>query len=311
MKDLKNVAGLPKPVQEFVKYVAGLKFEEEPDYDELRGFFTPEVKKVGGKLEVNGEGEKVTNSGVGGDGVKKGKKAAGKRPAVISDEDSVSGKENNSSPIKKVRKVPVNKAPVLETDSEEEFDLSPVPAKKAKKATARKVNVRKSSKAKTESEGESEDMFTSSPSPMKKMPTYPKYQEAACQTSPAFVAAAKAARKGKKALAQSEYKVNGDTPTVVKDTPSKVRNTPSKARDTPSNSKETPSKAAAKNTPTRSGRSTARSTPNHSSTNEEVSSNGIPITIPGISNPTPAMLAIFQRKQQAEEEKAGKKRKKP
>merc|ERR1719186_1527562 len=222
MKDLKNVAGLPKPVQEFMKYVAGLKFEEEPDYDELRGFFTPEVKKVGGKLELNGEVEKVTNGGVGGDEEKKGKKAAGKKPAVISDEDSVSGNENNSSPIKKVRK-----APVLETDSEEEFDLSPVPAKKAKKATARKVNVRKSSKAKTESEGESEDMFTSSPSPMKKLPTYPKYQEAACQTSPAFVAAAKAARKGKKALAQSEYKVNGDTPTVVKDTPSKVRNTPS------------------------------------------------------------------------------------
>merc|ERR1719186_1285231 len=196
MKDLKNVAGLPKPVQEFMKYVAGLKFEEEPDYDELRGFFTPEVKKVGGKLEVNGEGEKVTNGGVGGDGVKKGEKGAGKKPAVISDEDSGSGKENNSSPIKKVRKVPVKKAPVLETDSEEEYDLSPVPAKKAKKATARKVNVRKSSKAKTESEGESEDMFTSSPSPMKKMPTYPKYQEAACQTSPAFVAAAKAARKG-------------------------------------------------------------------------------------------------------------------
>merc|ERR1719186_650840 len=304
MKDLKNVAGLPKPVQEFMKYVAGLKFEEEPLYDELRGFFTPEVKKVGGKLEVNGEGEKVTNGGVGGDGVKKGKKAAGKRPAVISDEDSVSGKENNSSPIKKVRKVPVKKAPVLETDSEEEFDLSPEPAKKAKKATARKVNVRKSSKAETESEDESEDIFTSSPSPMKKLPTYPKYQEAACQTSPAFVAAAKAARKGKKALAQSEYKVN-------RDTPSKVRNTPSKAKDTSKGSKETPSKAAVRNTPTRSGRSSVRSTPNHSSTNEEVSSNGIPITIPGISNPPPAMLAIFQRKQQAEEEKAGKKRKKP
>merc|ERR1719186_725713 len=239
MKDLKNVAGLPKPVQEFVKYVAGLKFEEEPLYDELRGFFTPEVKKVGGKLELNGEGEKVTNSGVGENGVKKGKKAAGKKAAVISDEDSVSGKENNSSPIKKVRKVPVRKAHVLETNSEEEFDLSPVPAKKAKKATARKVSVKKSSKAETESEGESEDMFTASPSPMKKMPTYPKYQEAACQTSPAFVAAAKAARKGKKALAQSEYKVNGDTSSKARDTPSRARSR------------------------TRSGRSSARSTPNH------------------------------------------------
>merc|ERR1712096_409311 len=105
------------------------------------------------------------------------------------------------------------------------------------------------------------------------------------------------AREGKKALAQSEYKVNGDTPT-------EIRNTPSKAKDTSKGSKETPSKAAVGNTPTRSGRSSARSTPNHSSTNEEVSSNGIPITIPGISNPPPAMLAIFQRKQQAEEEKA-------
>ena len=240
-----------------------------------------EVKKCGGKMDL-GEGVAVSKA--------KGRKGAKKAAAVSDDEDSVSEKENNSSPVKKVRKVAVKKAPVVETDSEEDFEPSPIPAKKTKKAT-----VNKSKKpAKAESEGDSEDMFSSSPSPLAKMPTYPKYQEAACQTSPAFVAAAKAARRGKKALAQSEYKVNGDTP--ARATPSKTRDTPARARDTPTRdtpsraAKDTPSKEAAKNTPTRSG----RSTPSNSKDTSRDSS----VSIPGISNPTPAMLAIFNKKKQ-------------
>jgi len=255
MKDLNNnVAGLPKPVQDFMKYVVGLKFEEEPDYNKLRMLFMIDVKKGGGKLDLSGKNIEP---------VKKGRKAA-----AVSEEGSVSEKENNSSPVKKVRKAPAKKAPVVETDSEEDFDPSPVPAKKPKRNTTKKVTVKKSSKPEVEteeSEGESEDMFSSPSNSMKKKATYPKFQEAACQTSPAFVAAAKAARKGKKALAMSEFKVNGDTPS--KATPGKpaAKNTPSKVA-----SKNTPSKVSAKNTPTRSGRSSARGTPSK----EESSTNG-------------------------------------
>jgi len=279
MKDLtKNVAGLPKPVQDFMKYVVGLKFEEEPDYNKLRMFFTAEVKKCGGKLDLGGEKKEP---------VKKGRKAA-----AVSDGEDVSEKENNSSPVKKVRRAPVKKAPVVETDEEEDLDPSPVPAKKTKRIPVKKVASKKNSKPE-ESEGESDDdMFSSPSTSLKKTTNHPKFQEAACQTSPAFVAAARAARKGKKALAMSEYKVNGDTP---------GKNTPSKTA-----ARNTPSKVAAKNTPIRSGRSSARGTPSK----EEINTNGDSVTVPGMSNPTPAMLAIMQRKQQVEEEKAGKKRKK-
>jgi len=299
MKDLtKNMVGLPKQVQEFMKYVAGLKFEEEPDYDKLRGLFMSEVKKCGGRMDL-GDGGEVSKA--------KGRKGGKKAAAVSDEEDSVSEKENNSSPVKKVRKAVVKKAPVVESDSEEDFEPSPVPAKKAKKAAV--IKAKKPVKA--ESEGDSEDMFSSSPSPLKKMPTHPKYQEAACQTSPAFVAAAKAARRGKKALAMSEYKANGDTPSKTRETPTRstagraAKDTPT--RDTPGRAaKDTPSKEAAKSTPTRPGRSSARSTPTASKVAVESTS----VVIPGIANPTPAMLAIFNKKKQAEEEKAGKKRKK-
>jgi len=284
MKNLaKNIMSLPKQVQYFMKYVAELKFEEEPDYNRLRGFFTAEVKKSGGHLDLGGDVCEVTKTKV---------KKVVKKAAVASDEeDIVSEKENKKSPVKRVRKAVAKKAAAVETDSENDIEPSPVPAKKAKKAPVKKV-IKKSSM--TDSEGDSEDMFSSSPSPLKKLPalTIPKYQEAACQTSPAFVAAARAAKRGLKALAQSEDKVNGDTPV-------KARNTPGRA------AKDTPGKDAAKSTPTRAGRSSAKSTPSKTNSIGESS-----VTIPGISNPTPAMLAIFLKKQKAEEEKAGKKRKK-
>ena len=56
----------------------------------------------------------------------------------------------------KVRKVAVRKAPVVETDSEEDFELSPVPAKNLNKA--RVITAKKPSKAGRE--GDSKDMFS-------------------------------------------------------------------------------------------------------------------------------------------------------
>jgi len=126
-------------------------------------------------------------------------------------------------------------------------------------------------------------MFAGSPSPKKKFKA--QVQEIGVQTSPAFVAAAKAARIGKKALAQSEYIADEDSQHL---TPSSLR-------------KQTRKKPAINGTP-------GRKAGGRSKENGDVSSNGVS----DISNPTPAMLAILQKKQQAEAEKAasGKKRKK-
>ena len=61
------------------------------------------------------------------------RKGVKKAAAANDDEDPVSEKENNSSPVEKVRKA-VIKAPGVETDSEP----SPLPAKKAKMNKAKK-----------------------------------------------------------------------------------------------------------------------------------------------------------------------------
>merc|ERR1719431_533318 len=164
MKDLrKNTASMPKQVQDFMMYVAGLKFEEKPDYDKLRGFFMAEVKKSGGRLDLaNGEvSSKKRNNGQS-------------VPKNADIKDRVKGKDNNSSPGKNGRKVKAKKAPVIESESEEELEPSPEPAKKAKKAPARKV----SKKPVVESSEEGIDDMFDTPSPKKKgSRSFPKYQE--------------------------------------------------------------------------------------------------------------------------------------
>merc|ERR1719233_2161230 len=125
------------------------------------------------------------------------------------------------------------------------------------------------------------------PSPKKKVSrSLPKYQEAACQTSPAFVAAARAAKKG---LAVSDHsKVNGESPARTRSTPVRTK----------ANAGQSESKV--RNTPTRAG-----NTPNKSRSTEQTVDN-----IPGMSNPTPAMLEIMQKKMKAEQDKTKNKRKK-
>ena len=113
---------------------------------------------------------------------------------------------------------------------------------------------------------EDEDMFASTPSPKKRA----KVQETGVQTSPAFVAAAKAARVGKKALAQSEY-IHGGAGQKL--TPSVFRSTK-------------------KTAPTTGG------TPNKKASSKNTSDEGSSKVLTDISNPTPAMLAILKKKQQ-------------
>jgi len=284
MKDLdKNTASMPKQVQGFMKYVAKLRFEEDPDYDKLRGFFMTEARKCGDNLGLNEVA--VIPSKL----LEKGKRGV----VAVDDANAVSEKENTISPVKKTKKTVRKKKPVVETDSDEEIDPSPIPAKRAKKAP-----VSKPKKLRTVSDHDSiedKDMLMSTPAPKNTFVSIPKYQEAACQTSPAFVAAARAARKGLKALAQSEYNVRVDSP-------GKKRATPKVSKDTPvKGSKSTPAPEVTRNTPTRKGRS-GTSTPS-----ADKSANSSESTI---SNPTPAMLAIMQKKQQAAEVKGGGKKRK-
>merc|ERR1719244_424016 len=166
------------PVELFCKYVAGLEFDQEPDYQKCRQMFAGEVKKMGGRLgleegQTNGHTVSPVNK-------VNGQKGAKKTPVVEdeSPDEDESAVEDSPKPAKKVRK-PVAKKPVVKT----------------KKGT-------KNSKTTQVSDSE-EDMFETPPV----KPIKPRYVEAACQTSPAFVAAAKARRAGLKALAQSEVKV--------------------------------------------------------------------------------------------------------
>merc|ERR1711915_630488 len=195
------------------------------------------------------------------------------------------GIDEEKTPVKKTKRT---KKPVVESQSDEEIEESPVPAKRGRKplnkaiedekstpsrASARgKKAVAESRSTQVSSQSEEEDMFASSPSPKKRF----KAQEIGVQTSPAFVAAAKAAKVGKKALDQSEYRHNGEG---AKLTPSVLRR---KGRSSP---------AAKKN-----GRTVAE--------------NGDTSSVSDISNPTPAMLAILNKKKQVEAEKNAKKRKK-
>jgi len=267
VKDLdSNIKNLPKSVQEFVKYSVNLKFDQEPDYDMLRSLFQAEVKKAGNKLNF---------------GAAKAVKPVKESPA-------------RNSPVRKTKQV---KKAIVDSQSEEDVEESPAPAKKSRRAVKAPVvevdekcspNKAKPKKGQVKatqvsSASEEDDMFAKTPSPKKKFKA--QVQEIGVQTSPAFVAAAKAAKIGKKALAQSEYVGDEDSQHL---TPSSLR-------------KQTRKKPAANGTP-------GRKAVGKSKENGDVSSNGVS----DISNPTPAMLAILQKKQKAEAEKTtiGKKRKK-
>jgi len=301
VKDLSsNIKTLPKNIQEFIKYSVGLEFDEAPDYDKCRSMFAAELKKAG-KANFSDK----TNSPA----VKKGKAVTDSpRTKPLKGKASVVGPqseeeiEDSPVPAKKARKASKQsvdeestsarktkrtKKPVVESQSEdEEIEESPVPVKRGRKplgkaiedekstpsrARGKKAAAAESRSTQVSSQSEEEDMFASSPSPKKRL----KAQEIGVQTSPAFVAAAKAAKIGKKAIDQSEYKHNGES---AKLTPSVLRR---KGRGSP-----------------------AKKNARNGAENGETSS------VSDISNPTPAMLAILNKKKQVEAEKAAKKRKK-
>ena len=246
-----NIKDLPKVAQDFIKYAVNLKFDEVPDYDKYKSTFKAELKKAGTKLNFSSaspaRGARST--------------PAKKSPAVKrtkkqkAEESSQSDDEVENSPVvpaKKSRRAPAK-------SSVDEEKNTPVRGKASKKQQQKAVQA--------DTASEEEDMFAETPSPKKKFKA--QVQEIGVQTSPAFVAAAKAARVGEKALAQSEYQSNGHAQQL---TPSVLRR---------------PRKAQNEATPKRKGKSSAAGKENGDSCNGSAE----------ISNPTPAMLAIMKRKE--------------
>jgi len=344
-----NIKDLPKPVKDFIKYSLSLKFDQAPDYDKLRGFFKEEISKAGKNLSFSSSASGAATPGKGKKAkvvqspVVKSSPAPAKRgrkakeiveDAQSEEEAAVSSPVPAPAPAKRGRKakvveesesegeaavrspVPAKRGrkakKVVEASEEEDIEEfeSPEPAavKKTKKAPAKKATAVKkeapikskknipsdteetksssrSSRKATQVDSLSEDdMFAATPSPRKRITS--QVTEIGVQTSPAFVAAAKAARRGLKALKDSEYTNDGPTSKL---TPSSLRR-----------------KAPARNTPAKRAGSQGLASGVNDSGEEKTK------VLTDISNPTPAMLAILKKKEQAEADKSGsaKKRKK-
>ena len=192
----KNISKLPKPVQQFLKLVTVMQFEQEPDYNKMRQLFTPEVKKCKGKIQsvfTSASPVKATN------GVAKSKPEKGKDGSVT--------KENTIPPTPPVKKSSRVKAVVAEHAE------NGTATKRSRITPKRQAAAKKLKEETSEDEDEEKDMFADSPSPVRKkkkqnltkLAVTKEFVETGCQTSPAFVTAAKAARQGRQALAQSEY----------------------------------------------------------------------------------------------------------
>ena len=195
-------------------------------------------------------------------------KRGGKAKKVVEDSEDEDIEEFESpepAAVKKTRKPKAVKAKAVKKEG----------VSKSKKSISSDIeetkNSSKASGKATQVDSLSEDdMFAATPSPRKRIKS--QVTEIGVQTSPAFVAAAKAARVGKKALEDSEYIHNGPSSKL---TPSSLRR-----------------KAPARNTPVK--RAGSRGLSKGERENGEEKSN----VLTDISNPTPAMLAILKKKEQ-------------
>jgi len=243
---------------------------------------TPVPVKRGRKAKVvvedsQSEDEAAMSSSVP---AKRGRKAKKIAEDSRSDEEEIEEFESpEPAAVKKTRKPKAVKAKAVKKEgvskSKKSISSDTEETKNSSKASGKATQVDSLSE---------DDMFAATPSPRKRIKS--QVTEIGVQTSPAFVAAAKAARVGKKALEDSEYIHNGQSSKL---TPSSLRR-----------------KAPARNTPVK--RAGSRGLANGDRENGEEKSN----VLTDISNPTPAMLAILKKKEQAEADKPGsaKKRKK-
>ena len=222
---------IPGVLEEFLNYVKTLEFDTAPDYDRCREMFKKAMKKL--KIPLDG---KLDFSAP-----KSPAKKVGSSPSKRSGKRSVS-KEDQPSPRKprKTRRV------VPESDDEEEEEEEVVP----------KPTRRRRARVELQSIEESEEDEVPSNKPIKKVK-----KSIGCQTSPAFVKRAKAAKK-----AAEEKVKNPEMDQFV-----------SKAIKA--------AKAATRSSPVvrKSSKKVAKEAENDIS----------------VSNPTPAMVALMKKRQES------------
>ena len=215
---------LPAPVKELLLYVAELQFEEAPDYSRCRGMFTAAAKEKGGKVA-----KAKVKQGAGR--VKKETAAAPKKSGAngfhAEDKSEVSEEEEDDddevyspSPAKKGKKPVVKK--VVKSPVVKKVMKSPVknrgksPVKKKVKSPEKMVKSPAKKSTQTADTDSDSDMFAASP-PAAPLAATKQYSSSSSQTSPAFVASSKAARReGRQALARVE---GGKVVSPAKSTP--------------------------------------------------------------------------------------------
>jgi hypothetical protein len=91
-----NVSSLPSSVAQLFRYVAGLAFDAQPDYERCRGFFAAELRQTGGKIDLSSGG---AVNGKAATAAKKKKSASPLKPVVVAKKR----KSASLSPVKKAK----------------------------------------------------------------------------------------------------------------------------------------------------------------------------------------------------------------
>jgi len=192
----------PSVLEEFLEYSKGLEFDTKPDYDLCRDMFKKALKKVkspyDGKLDFSTP--KTSPNKKVGSPIKSPKKAsaAGKR-SVSPAKKVVTKKASGAKKAKESPKRGRGKRTVVEpSDDEDDDDIIEEQTTEEDEEVVQPTKGRKrASKAAAASPAPKRKSPAKKSGPAKKI----KMEEKACQTSPAFVAEAKNARRAAKKAA--------------------------------------------------------------------------------------------------------------
>jgi len=291
-----NFAHLPASTQQLFKYVKNLKFDEKPDYDKCRAMFKSEMALTGGKINLNAskmavKSPKKATPKPAVKGRKKAAKLQEESPEELSDDDI-----HLPTPPKKSTGTPRAAARGRASGTPRDTPRGRGTPRGTPRGTLRTATVASMASADESDEPEIQ---------VKPKKNMKKFSEAGCQTSPAFVASAAAAKRTARGRAANANDSESDTEpakTAVKKRSVSPKKVAKKASVSPKKRSLSPKKVAKK--PTKSA--PKRKQPLVEEEKNDDNGDGSY----GMDNPTPAMLAIMKRKQEVAEEKAAKKRKK-
>jgi len=205
----------PSVLEDFLEYTKGLQFDTEPDYDELRDMFKKALKDqkltYDGKLDFSSPKKTSTTKKVGSPQksptkakaqapTAKGKRSASKEsPAKKTTKKAATSSDKKSNETPKRASAGRRKAAPVVEESDENEVIDDTEEEEAEEEVVKPKGRKRANKS-TESK-------KVKPSPAKKI----KMEEKGCQTSPAFVAEAKVARKAAKRAAAAAVKAHSST----------------------------------------------------------------------------------------------------